>query len=64
MDPLTLDRKYKKIVSDSLYPDIFDEEDDFNFDKANNAIEAYAKATKDNEGAAGPRAYWAKNGLT
>ena len=30
--------KYKKIISDSLYPDIFDEEYDFNFDKANKAI--------------------------
>jgi hypothetical protein len=26
--------KYRKIISNSLYPDIFDVEDDFNFDKA------------------------------
>jgi len=54
--------KYKKIISDSLYPDIFDEEDDFNFDKANKAIEAYAKATKDNEAAADLMIYYVECG--
>ena len=54
--------KYKKIISDSLYPDIFDEEDDFNFDKANKAIEAYAKATNDNEGAADLMIYYVECG--
>ena len=54
--------KYKKIISDSLYPDIFDEEDDFNFDKANKAIEAYAKATIDNEGVADLMVYYVECG--
>ena len=54
--------KYKKIISDSLYPDIFDEEDDFDFDKANKAIEAYAKATKDNEGAADLMIHYVESG--
>ena len=44
--------KYKKQILGSLYPDIFDEQDDFNFDKANKAIEAYSKATDDKEGSA------------
>jgi hypothetical protein len=54
--------KYKKIISDSLYPDIFDEEDDFNFEKANKTIEAYAKATKDNGGAADLMIYYVERG--
>lgn len=54
--------KYKKIISDSLYPDIFDEDDDFKFDKANKAIEAYIKATKDREGAADLMIYYVECG--
>jgi len=54
--------KYKKIISDSLYPDIFDEKDDFNFGKANKAIEAYAKATNDSEGIADLMIYYVECG--
>ena len=54
--------KYRKIISDSLYPDIFDEEDDFNFDKADKAIKAYAKATNDNEGTADLMIYYVECG--
>jgi hypothetical protein len=54
--------KYKKIISDSLYPDIFDEIDDFNYGKANKAIEAYAKATNDNEGIADLMIYYVECG--
>ena len=54
--------KYRKIISDSLYPDIFNEVDDFNFDGAKEAIEVYVKATNDNEGAADLMIYYVECG--
>ena len=54
--------QYKKIISDSLYPNIFDERHDFNFIKANKVIEAYTKATNDNEGAADLMIYYVECG--
>ena len=53
---------YKKIIFDSLYSDVMDESDDFDFEKANNAIKTYAKATNDNEGIADLMIYYVECG--
>ena len=55
-------RKYKKIISESLYPDIFEDDDDFDYEKANKTIEAYAKATNDNRGTADLMIYFVEFG--
>jgi len=43
-------KQYKKIIFHSLYPDVMDTKDDFDFDRADKAIKDYAKATGNNEG--------------
>jgi len=45
-------KQYKKIIFHSLYPDVMDKNDKFDFDRAEKAIKDYAKATGDDEGAA------------
>lgn len=54
--------KYKKIISNSLYPDVMDEKDAFDFDKADKAIEDYAKATGNNESTADLMIYYVESG--
>ena len=54
--------KYKKIIYDSLYPDIFEDDDDFDYESANKAIEAYSKATNDNRGTADLMIYFVECG--
>jgi hypothetical protein len=53
-------QNYKKIILDSLYEDVLD--DNFDFDKADNAIKTYAKAAKDNEGTADLMVYYVECG--
>jgi hypothetical protein len=53
---------YKKIILDSLYLDVLDESDNFDFEKADKAIKAYSKATIDNEGAADLMVYYVECG--
>ena len=40
---------YKKIINRCLYPDVLDESDDFNFERAEKTISDFAKATGDEE---------------
>lgn len=55
-------QSYKKIILDCLYEEPLDDNDKFDFDKANNAIETYAKASNDNEGTADLRVYYVECG--
>ena len=55
-------QKYKKIISDCLYPDLWDEKDDFDFKRAEKAIDDYSKATGDNDGIADLMIYYVKCG--
>jgi hypothetical protein len=54
--------RYKKVILDSLYPDVMDEHDNFEFDRADKAINAYAKATSDDEGIADLMIYYVECG--
>jgi hypothetical protein len=54
--------KYKKMILVSLYPDVMDENDDFEFEHAEKAINDYAKATRDNEGTADLMVYYVECG--
>ena len=45
-------KRYKKVILHALYPDVMDEKDYFDFDRADKAINDYAKATGDDEGTA------------
>lgn len=45
-------QRYKKVIFHALYPDVMDEKDDFDFDRAEKAINDYTKATGDEEGLA------------
>lgn len=42
-------KRYKKIISKCLYPDVLDQSDDFDFECAEKAISDFAKATGDEE---------------
>ena len=53
---------YKKIISDCLYHDVLDDDDSFDFDKADKAIKTYAKAANDNEGTADLMIYYVECG--
>jgi hypothetical protein len=55
---------YKKIILDSLYEDPLDDDDNFDFDKADNAIKIYAKASNDNQGIADLMVYYVECGNT
>lgn len=55
-------QNYKKIILDSLYEDVMDDNDHFDFDKAGNAIKAYTKASNDNEGTADLMVYYVECG--
>ena len=55
-------KKYRKIILDSLYLDVLDDNDNFDFEKADNAIKTYAKATNDNEGIADLMIYYVECG--
>jgi hypothetical protein len=55
-------KKYRKIILDSLYIDVLDDNDDFDFEKAEKAINTYAKATNDNEGIADLMIYYVECG--
>ena len=52
LDSTTSLNKYRKIILDSIYPDVLDDNDNLDFKKADDAIKAYEKATGDNEGVA------------
>ena len=47
---------------DCLYEDPLDDNDDFDFDKAENTIKTYEKATNDNEGTADLMIYYVECG--
>lgn len=53
---------YKKIISNSLYPNVMEDDDDFHFDRADKAIEDYAKATRNNESTADLMIYYVECG--
>ena len=55
-------RQYKKVILHSLYQDVMDEEDDFEFERANKAINDYANATRDDEGIADLMIYYVECG--
>ena len=55
-------KKYRKTIQNSLYPDIMDDDDSFDFEKAENAIKTYAKATNDDEGVADLMIYYVECG--
>ena len=55
-------KQYKKIIFDSLYPDEMDIKDDFDFDRAEKAINDYAKATNDDEGTADLMIHYVESG--
>jgi len=55
-------KKYKKIIYDSLYLDVLDDSNNFDFDKADKAINTYAKATNDNEGIIDLMIYYVESG--
>ena len=55
-------QNYKKIILDCLYEDPMADNDDFDFDKADNAIKTYAKAANDNEGTADLMVYYVECG--
>ena len=55
-------KKYRKIILDSLYTDVLDDDDNFDFEKADNAIKIYAKATKDIRGIADLMIYYVECG--
>jgi hypothetical protein len=55
-------KKYRKIILDSLYTDVLDNDDNFDFEKADKAIQTYAKATKDTEGVADLMIYYVECG--
>jgi len=55
-------KKYRKIILDSLYHDVLDDSDNFNFEKAEKSINTYAKATDDNEGVADLMIYYVECG--
>lgn len=42
-------QKYKRIISEALYPDVMREDSHCDFDKAEKAIKDFAKATNNNE---------------
>ena len=54
--------KYKKIILNSLYPDVMDENDNFDFDKAEKAIKDYAKATGSDESTTNLMIYYVECG--
>ena len=53
---------YKKIILDSLHTDVLDDIENFDFDRAENAIQTYAKATNDKEGIADLMIYYVECG--
>lgn len=53
---------YKKIILDCLYEDPLDDNDNFDFDKADNAIRTYTKAANDIEGTADLMVYYVECG--
>jgi hypothetical protein len=53
---------YRKIILDSLYADVLDDDDNFDFEKADKAIKTYANATKDTEGVADLMIYYVECG--
>jgi hypothetical protein len=55
-------KKYRKTILDSLYLDVMDDNDNFDFEKADNTITAYGKATSDNEGIADLMIYYVECG--
>jgi len=55
-------KNYKKIILDSLYLDVLDDNDNFDFEKADNAIKAYSKAANDNDGTADLMIYYVECG--
>jgi len=55
-------KQYKKIILHSLYPDVMDEKNKFDFDRAEKAVKDYAKATCDDEGSADLMVYYVECG--
>ena len=55
-------KSYKKVISESLYPDVINEKDFFDFDRADKAIDDYVKASEDDEGAADLMIYYVECG--
>jgi len=54
--------QYKKIILNCLYHDVMDENDDFDFSRADKAIEDYAKATYNIEGTVDLMIYYVECG--
>lgn len=54
--------KYKVIILNSLYPDVMDENDNFDFERADKAIDGFAKATGNNESTADLMIYYVECG--
>jgi hypothetical protein len=55
-------KKYRKIILDSLYTDVLDDDNNFDFERADTAIKTYAKATNDKEGIADLMIYYVECG--
>lgn len=55
-------KKYRKIILDALYNDVLDDDNNFDFERANTAIKTYAKATNDKEGIADLMIYYVECG--
>jgi hypothetical protein len=55
-------KRYKKVILNCLYPDVMDEKDFFDFDRADKAINDYVKATADDEGSADLMIYYVECG--
>ena len=55
-------KRYKKVISDSLYPDVMNKHDFVDFDSAGKAIDDYVKATAEDEGTADLMIYYVECG--
>jgi len=55
-------KRYKKVILNCLYPNVMDKKDFFDFDRADKAINDYAKATGDDESLADLMIYYVECG--
>lgn len=55
-------QNYKKIILNCLYEGPLDDNDNFDFEKADNTIKTYAKSANDNEGTADLMVYYVECG--
>jgi len=62
LDGTASSKKYREIILNSLYLDVLDDNDNFDFEKADSAIAAYEKATNNNEGVADLMIYYVERG--